>query len=673
MGSVEVSLPNPFTGGWVTDKTPEELGPDEAVDLQDASWVSGRCGSRNALGLITPASGLGSANALSGALLWVTAAGQRRLVATNATTNTVGYFTSWGEGSATAAAVTAAIPSSLRYDPVATYQDEVILAPALDGGALDRKNLRWYGQNTTGLVATGGSVTITSGSDVVVGAGSNFTTQARVGCYLQIYFNDFTIGQFRITAIESATIIRVAHKVDFTQGGIGWACAAFGEVGLHTKVTDYGRASTAASTVTGTATTYLTGIDRARSADMIGLKKVGATLSTERNYVSGNPASDTTLTLNNAPGAAWASNEHVVARPLVGGIIAVHSGRLWAAGVPWAPRRVQVTPPVYGLGNAFNGVDSSTDNFMAAVVAESFEVPSADAPGSIVGLASLPEPGPLWIGATDACYIAYGEWPSVSVTKLGVDIGCLSRASYAARRDGVAWAGADGIFMYRPGGGVDDLTDGRMNRQWRKTIRDLTNAGGIAPPVLVAMIDGYLFVGLPSNETWVCEIEKRRWCKWTVPISAVASALKLGFWSQGVGLNGEQEVYATTPASSRLVAFSHALDAAGIGTYSPPNFTAQTGNILDGDSDRLSRPTYLQTTTSGSAAVSAVTSAGTSLMGSPTSAITDMVTTRMRPTGAGAIGAQSRFFAVKVAAQAAGNAVRVGKIVAGVRRFRPNA
>ena len=584
MARQEIIEPAPFSLGLLTDQDPLSYGLRGAQVLTDAVWTSGMVAKRGGFQYVTADSLLSSS--LVGCMIWPTVSGSYRLIVTDGSGN-VGYITSYGYGSGATTSESAAGPTGNELVPVAFYDDEVILAYRDSADSLDPL-VRWAGASTSGLSAPGGTIAFLQG-DVVVGTGTTFTTQARVGCYITAT-STLSARNMRVVAIESNTRLRVSHHAsDETEtfSGASWTINSTGYIGLRSRVsvdrlTAPGQASTtaASATLTGRGTTWNSGNYRLKVGDFLSTPDAGSAYGESFGYPVTAVASNTSLTLGDVAGSSG-TYDYYASRQLCGRVATVHAGRLWVGNLPWAPRRLQVLPVGYALGGNNNGVDADPYN---KITAEYVEVLNPNTAGEIRSLEPTPEPGPLFIGCDDACYVAFGEWPNTSITRLPNAPGLLSiRASCSSPLHGVFFLSRDGIHQYRPGGGVVDLSDGRVNRAYRSAAASATRG-------TIGVIDGYVIASVDDGatwNTWVYEIAGKRFCKW--------SSYNPVHVSQGLDTTGTR-LFFIQNSTRRVADVKPALTDTGAAGDIYGTFAAQSGRRVLGEVAQPGRLTNLKTT-----------------------------------------------------------------------------
>lgn len=575
-----------FSKGQVTDVDTADLAPDMAESLRDCVWTAnGDLSKRGGFLYATGANPInGNTDLVAGVFLY-----PLKDTSTPDTftykllvTDSVGrlgilssYTYSYGTANTATTATFLTMPDGAF--PVLLWQDEVVFASDNSFRTL----FRWAGSTGTEDSSPTGTVAMTAGQDVVTGSGTVFTTEVAVGQYMNIEDGDGVFTAFLVEQVESNTRLRVSAPSQITYPGDTFTVTNFGRVNISTLVTDKGLVSGSTTTLTGLGTDWDTGLDQIDGGVFNNADWISASDSTQRIGIS-SATSDTSLNLRGTPSPAWSSDPYVVGRPLTGNIVTSHAGRLWVAGVPWAPNRLQVTPVGYNLSDVFNGVDSSSTDPDNAAIVESVDIPDPNSPGFITALASGNDPGPLLVLRDRDAYIAYGEWPSVQVTKLGDDIGCLDWRAVTFHDRTFYWAGLEGVFSYTPGGGVRNLTEGRIYREWKAAV-----SAASLTSTIVAVVNQTLFVAVDTlggtDFAYTFDIERGAW-----------STLTDGRWAQAtpvVFAEAARDVFVTELGTNRVVSLRAATDPAYAGTSNSlqGSFLARSGRMLMGSAGDLGR------------------------------------------------------------------------------------
>jgi hypothetical protein len=172
----------------------------------------------------------------------------------------------------------------------------------------------------------------------------------------------------------------------------------------------------------------------------------------------------------------------------------VHKGSFWGTGVNAYPNRVYAAPPLWNMGIAPTAVEpyDPTEDSDFVDVADFLMMP-IDVPSAYDGdpvVAILPSNGPLLVLKRASVYGIYGTHPSFEQTLITNGSGCVDLRS-AINVDGVSyWAGKDGIYLYNLAGQIQNITAGRIEREWQGLMRGYNSGSWVTSGV----IGGYLIV-----------------------------------------------------------------------------------------------------------------------------------------------------------------------------------
>lgn len=381
------------------------------------------------------------------------------------------------------------------------------------------------GEGSTSGFLTSAQVSLTdSTGGLVVSAGSGQFSSNDVGRYIWL---EGLHGYRRIAQYVSGGKVVVDAVWDASVASTSGRVRAAGNLGLHTLVTDLGSTSRVGSgtTITGSNTRwnssavpgsgrpgYAGAYQLYQGTDII--EPVGVDYGTPLRINS--ISSDTSLETADAA-AEFASSgavQYVIGRPLVGKVAAVHEGRLYAAGVKWAPRRLQLSPALWNGRTSKNGEFSYEVEIGRATIVASIDVGGSGASGAITGLLSLPS-GNLAILCDSEVYILWGQYPAASVRKIK-DYGNFDGLSCVTVDDGAWMAGPQGVFEFA-GNEPRSITEGHIDATWRRLMAE----GGAT--ACLGVIHDHLFVKVTtdlSDTTLVWHRPSRTWCgEWTLPDS----------------------------------------------------------------------------------------------------------------------------------------------------------
>lgn len=615
-----IRIPRPFTKGWVTDRPPWSLDPQEMADGQDVFWPRGVAVMRRPWDYVQAQNPLGSSDTLAGVMA-VQFSPQSSTV-TYVVTDVNGRVGIANTGSAQVAFTG---QSGVTYLPRAYFDGEVLLCPQ-DGVS---PILRWSGLNGSltnivnitydSLATSSGPTTATSlqharNSPVITGSNTTFTTQSPASSY--IAFNkDGNFGlNMRVEKVDSNTSLALKSPpfmlstasspvtlTDFTL-----TASPYGVLGLRVAVADMGTATISSTSLTGQGTTWTTsgrGYGALAAGDVIArlaqpaIGSNPAVTSPPTAGVISSVTNATSATLSFAPGTTLTTAPYVALRAMPGREVCAHQGRLWITGVDWEPNRVYVTPPDtsgYELGQQFNGQDSPEVDFAAASQAKFIEVPDRFADGRIVSL--LSGRNVLLVLRTNNCYGVFGAWPGVTVEQIADGAGCVDIRAAISADDGLYWCGEEGIYRYVPGRGIQDITAMKVNREWRRLMRErsdgaIVSMGVVNKHIVISYLDGPDY-GIGSGdqgaETWVYDTVTDTWCGSASDIFAryMNTARLRGLPDDLFFVEGD-------PAVRRIGALASSFtddDSEPISGANVPNFFASSGSVLTGGATDLFRP-----------------------------------------------------------------------------------
>ena len=603
-----VRISRPFTKGWVTDRPRWALDQQEMADGQDIFWPRGVAVQRRPWDYVQAQNPLGTSGILSSVIA----------VQFQPDSTTVSYVVTDNAGRVgianTASAATAFTAQSTTYLPRAFYDGEVLLCPQ-DGIS---PIIRWSGYaGTVGNVAST-SIAWARNTPQVTGIGTTFTTDLPVYSYLNIERNGNFGPNFRVEQVQSNTSVSLktnpwmseatSSPITVTPGALAFQRSPYGTLGLRVAVTGVGAAtvSSSSTSLTGKATTWASygqGYAPLASGDVIALlpqpatSTLSAIISTPDVGVVSSVTNATTATLKLAPGVSFSDCAYVALRSMPGKEICSHQGRLWITGVAWEPNRVYVTPisgsvidarnnEIYNLGTSKNGENAYSSEFSSSVQAKYVDVPDRFSEGKIVGL--LSGRNVLLVLRSNSCFGIFGAWPGITVEQIADGAGCVDVRATAVADDGLYWAGEEGIYRYVPGRGIEDITRERVNREWRRIMRDrstssIVSLGVINKHVLVSYLDGSAYglgSGSQTSVTWVYDTVSNTWCGKASDIKAryMQTARLRGLPDDLFFIEGDSSVRRLGSLAS---AFSDD-DSAPVSGAQKPSMYAESGSILTG-------------------------------------------------------------------------------------------
>lgn len=574
-----------FPEGMVTDVDAGLLKPTQAALIQDAMWsYDGDLAKRAALMYATGANPLnGRTSKVTSCVHWYDGDTAKLCLGDIGGHAAMISSYSYSFGGATTSTASATYDFSSEVWPLCVYENEVILSrPSAPQFPL----IRWAGA-TGANTAGAGTVSIGNDDDRVQGAGTNFLTRfSEANRYISVTDDRGVVFYYRVVKVESDTLLRVSSVITLpTDTGLSWSSNAYGYMNLCASIDSTGRAEASGTTITGTGTDWVNSITAIGAGDSIGQQNVG----TRWNIAS--VGADTTITASIAP-TDWSGVKAVdVLRNLPGTVAVEHQNRLHVTGNTVWPTRVYVLPAGASLNAEFNGVDSELTPLTSSL-AEFFDVPSTNDDGKVIAMVSVREPGGLAVFRDRDFYMVYGEWPSIQIMKMSAEIGCVHRNGACEIPGGVAWMGYDGVYVHRPGGGIENITEGKIGNEYRVAVRQgptITPQSNQSPWTRsIAYVDDHLIVTVGAGSTtgvgsttYVYNMQNKAWAKWTGfgPLSA----------QRVIQSHNQIEVFLGDSTSNRFLAVSPAVQFPSVtGSASGVNGTFRAvsgGNIFGPRSD----------------------------------------------------------------------------------------
>ena len=208
----------------------------------------------------------------------------------------------------------------------------------------------------------------------------------------------------------------------------------------------------------------------------------------------------------------------------------VHKNSLWGCGVYEYPNRVYVGAPGWNLGIPPGAVDPFDPiNAHTLTDISDFQMGTIDVPSPLDGdpvVAVLSTGGPLLVLKGSSVYGIFGTYPSFEQTLIANGAGCVDLRS-AVSSDGVAyWAGRDGVYSYAGAGQIQNLTGGKIQREWQALMRGFDTASCVS----AGIVSGFLVVSVtwlsglatggakigpdednPSERTFIYDMRQQTW------------------------------------------------------------------------------------------------------------------------------------------------------------------
>lgn len=355
------------------------------------------------------------------------------------------------------------------------------------------------------------TLSVLKGSTIVTCSTASFLS-TDVGAYIYI---GVAHGCRRIVQFIDTTHVVVDAPWNFDTGAVTGRIMNVGTLNLFAKVASSGKASKNGTivTVTGSNTTWTDfpqgevavhapSASTKEIADYI--EPIGIDYGTPLPVVS---VSATSITVNGTTPPDWSGAtaiDYVVGRHIPARMGAVHKSRIYLAGYRPFPGRLYISPPRWDGRTPKNNEFSYEVEIGKAMMMAYVDVPDPFTTHEITGLLSLPS-GNLGVLCSDTTFVAYGEYPGISVVKTS-DFGNLSPESCLVAENGAWMAGTEGVFEFR-GQNTPSLISGDIDKTWRDA------ADGISS-IALGYFNGMLLCTIgASNDspTYVWDIRNRVW------------------------------------------------------------------------------------------------------------------------------------------------------------------
>jgi hypothetical protein len=620
------SVPRPFVRGKNTDVPSWALDPQEMPDGTDIIFPKGVAAPRGPY-ISASASGVLIASGsgwLSGGMAVdlpsYGAAGTQPAtpVLVAATQNGIIGMVQAATPNGTMGTVTI-IAGAQAILPREVYKGEVLFCPQ-DGLTPVYRCPGAPAGSLTSNSASAGTLSLFQGTSFVLGIGTTFTTQARVGTYLVL--GGFPGASRLVLATDDNTHLSVDGIFPITTGvgnlvtvpgaGAAWGTGTpsrIGTIGLCTPVQTLGQTSLTAATATvnGFGTLWNTAnTPPGHGRPVAGLDYFGWKGGYDRLAAISSITNDYTIVLTAADPNGWANKPYIIYRPAVGRECRYHQGRLYITGVAWDPTGVYYLPVNSPLGAFYNPDTAATvvSDYATSQCLVKFDVPIQGAQGQNVALLSTPQG--LLVLRTDNAYLSMGDPPTNTVIEIAHGAGCVDirSACVGNRGEGAFWAGPNGIYRY-VGGRVIDLTEGRRNREWRQKMSSFLVDyvfGGTAAYVSCGVQDSHLFVSVYDsangalNSLWVYDLIANAWCGDFSGLSVGISSMSM-YRSTTMAAGQSDDLYFTIGGTTSGVDRSQLMrmggivrDEGGLGTSAlHGTFSADLPESMVGPPDDLSR------------------------------------------------------------------------------------
>lgn len=581
-----------FRDGLVTDLDSGLLQPSQAATAQDCIWsLDGDLCKRGAFLYATGANPLNAnTDKITSAVLWYDGTTAKLIMGDAAGRLAAISSYSYTPGGATTTTASAAYSTGLggQVWPVVIYDNEIIITSP---PTRTWPTMRWSG--ATGALTSGaGTVSAGGDDDRIQGVGTNFLTRfSEANRYIVITDDRGVDWYFKVAKVESDTLLRVTAPVkQALDTGLSWSSSPIGYFNLCAVIDDRGRVSNSTTTVTGDSTSWTETTSLPGVGDIIGQTTVGS------RWGIASVTDDNTLTTSVAPSDWSGTKPYRILRRQPGHIVCEHQNRLYFSGTVTYPNRVHLFPAGASASVEFNGIDSSTTDPLSATMSEFFDVPSTADDGCVTAMVSVREPGGLAVFRDRDFYMVYGEWPSIQIQKLSSEIGCTHWRGACEIPGGVAWLGYDGVYIHRPGGGIENITEGKIGNEYRTFVR----GGPVLSPQSnnqpwardIAYIDDHIVVTLGDNSSspstsskvYAYNMLTKAWATWTGVGPVAMSTIQLS--------RNSREVLLSDVNSNRFLGISPAVQTGGaVGSSSGVNgtFNVVSGGNIFGARGNLGR------------------------------------------------------------------------------------
>lgn len=402
----------------------------------------------------------------------------------------------------------------VQFLPRGVYRDELMLCHT-DGRY---PMLRYSGGSA--LNGSNGPTTCTgtAGTALLQASAGSFGTALVAGNYVRVNssgnnppdiwprilnrVSTSIIAMEGVRASGTVTAVTLPSNANYGHGSVGYTYPCIPIVRTGTVSI----ASGTPATVTGSGTLWNTGTGAVfDSADIAGdaLLTLGAGVNAENHRIV-TVSSDTSLTVPNYGGTVSNVPYEILRRCPFRDIAVAHEC-LFGTGVELRPNTVFVFPPGWNPAlppGAVEPFDWGLSTSGSSINPDYFRPIEIDVPGPYDGdrtVGMLSAEGIVLVIKENAVYGIYGSlYPEFSQQKIpsGDGNGAFygdGPLAVAQLPSGAFWAGPSGVFAYA-GGRVIDLTEGKINREWR----DLMDGSG-AEAVLAEASDHLLVVAYPDG------------------------------------------------------------------------------------------------------------------------------------------------------------------------------
>lgn len=526
-------IARPFAGGYKSDAPDYALNPNECAYAQDVIWPLGIA--RQRWGWEYEAQGSGTSTLYG---VW------RAAFPIPATTNTMasdiaGYIYKVNYGTTPTTTWDNPLSAGSQWIPRCVYNGDLIFC-AQDGftpliryaGSTMSRGTGWGG-------GTGLGWSMAAGSSVA--AGTFVSANVEKSSFFNSTFPGVANPSMSLHVLEkvvgmtstSLALDGVRNAGSSSSGTGAMSTNYVGPVGFaFPAVSVYSSGTLTACTSGSTSYTFsgtsFPAVNNTKPASD-GLLVVNPTAGSPHMMVDVVSASGTAIT-GGAADKTLANTSYHLQRRLPFKDATVHKNSLWGCGVNEYPNRVYVGAPGWNLGIPPGAVDPFDPiNAHTLTDISDFQMSTIDVPSPLDGdpvVAVLSTGGPLLVLKGSSVYGIFGTYPSFEQTLIANGAGCVDLRS-AVSSDGIAyWAGRDGVYSYAGAGQIQNLTGGKIQREWQALMRgfDTTScvSAGIVAGFLIVSVTGLSGLATggakigpdtdnPSERTFIYDMRQQSW------------------------------------------------------------------------------------------------------------------------------------------------------------------
>ena len=532
-------IARPFAGGYKSDAPDYALNPNECAYAQDLIAPLGMA--RQRWGWEYESQAMGT-NELVG--VWRAAFPIPSVTGTVVSAAT-GYIYKINQGTSPTTIWDNRISGDGSWIPRCTYNGDVIFC-AQDGFT---PLLRYAGSpiaiNSYPWGGTSVSFTVPAGSSSLIPSSSVFTGTYGKGQILSTKFPGSVANpSLSLHVLEKTEIdgnctsisldgIRNASASASSTGStsnvyVGPVGFAFPAVSVYSAGTLTSCSSTSSPTQYNFSGTSFPAVNNTAPAKD-GLLVVNTTAGSPHMMVDITSASGQTI-IGGASDKTLTNTTYHIQRRLPFKDATVHKNSLWGCGVNEYPNRVYVGAPGWNIGLPPGAIDPFDPcNAHTLTDVSDFQMGTIDVPSPLDGdpvVAVLSTGGPLLVLKGSSVYGIFGTYPSFEQTLVANGAGCVDLRS-AVSSDGVAyWAGRDGIYSYAGAGQIQNLTGGKIQREWQALMRGYNDqscvTAGIVSGFLIISVTGLSGLATggakigpdtenPSQRTFIYDLRQQVW------------------------------------------------------------------------------------------------------------------------------------------------------------------